>query len=281
MREKLLQLITEEGDLPPMPDIILALEKKINDTHCDLEDIARLIETEPVLSGRLLKLANSVIFGGGREQAYELGSAVLRLGVNMVLDLAYTLELPKMFSKPTAFNRYQFWKHSLAVAFLSRSIAKKLRFEKEALDNSYLAGLMHEIGVLVFDYLAPDEYNEFLPGVKKSDKPLEELEKEQFGINHCRLGAKYVQQWWPVAPQVVKAIRQHHSSLPVAGESIQITHAVFLANQIANEQGIRNGLADREPVVENVREMLNYSADQYASLLEEIQDHVKSVEQLF
>ena len=63
-RDEILKILTEKGDLPPLPEILLKLQKLINDPESELEEIARLIETEPVLSGRLIKLANSVLYGG-------------------------------------------------------------------------------------------------------------------------------------------------------------------------------------------------------------------------
>ena len=104
MKEKLLELLETKGDLPPLSDILINLEGRINDPESDIEEISGLIQTEPVLSGRLIKLSNSVLFGGGRDEVSDLNSAIMRLGLKMVLDLAYTLELPKVFKKPKSFN---------------------------------------------------------------------------------------------------------------------------------------------------------------------------------
>ena len=92
MREVLLKLIEEKSNIPPLPDILLRLESKIEDPKSNISDIAILIETEPILAGRLIKLSNSVFFGGGREKVEHLHGAILRLGLKMILDLAYTLE---------------------------------------------------------------------------------------------------------------------------------------------------------------------------------------------
>jgi HD-like signal output (HDOD) protein len=86
VKEKLLET---KGDLPPLSDIFINLEGRINDPESDIEEISSLIQTEPVLSGRLIKLSNSVLFGGGRDEVLDLNSAIMRLGLKMVLDLAY------------------------------------------------------------------------------------------------------------------------------------------------------------------------------------------------
>ena len=84
MREKLIALIETKGDLPPLPDILINLENRVNDPDCDILEISGIIEAEPVLSGRLIQLSNSVLFGGGREDTEDLNDAVMRLGVKMV-----------------------------------------------------------------------------------------------------------------------------------------------------------------------------------------------------
>ena len=74
----------------------------------------------------LLLLANSALFGSGKDTTRNLEDALIRLGMQQVMDLVYALELPRTFRKSKAFDQVEFWKHSLAVAFISRSLAKKV-----------------------------------------------------------------------------------------------------------------------------------------------------------
>lgn len=243
MKEKLLKLLETKGDLPPLSDVLINLESRINNPETDIEDISDLINTEPVLSGRLIRLSNSVLFGGGREEVLDLNSAIMRLGLKMVLDLVYSVELPGTFKKPKSFNHMEFWKHSLGVAYLSRSLVSHDRGSKEDLEASYLSGLMHDVGILVFDYLIPDEYQAFVRNLSEADKSLEELELEAFGISHPELGARFVEKWWPVSKKVVSSIRRHHGPLSGSITSVGISRYINCANQIANNHGISNGVS--------------------------------------
>ena len=240
MKEKLLET---KGDLPPLSDILINLEGRINDPESDIEEISSLIQTEPVLSGRLIKLSNSVLFGGGRDEVLDLNSAIMRLGLKMVLDLAYTLELPKVFKKPKSFDHIAFWKHSLGVAYLSRTLVIHVGGSKEDVEASYLAGLMYDVGILVFDYLIPDEYGTFVRILSDSDKNLEDLELDTFGISHPELGARFVEKWWPVSKQIVASIRKHHGPLSDNIDSPGIPKFINSANQIANQNEICNGVS--------------------------------------
>ncbi len=243
MKKKLLGLLETKGDLPPLSDILINLEGRINDPDSDIEEISGLIRTEPVLSGRLITLSNSVLFGGGRDEVLDLNGAIMRLGLKMVLDLVYTLELPNAFKKSKSFDHVEFWKHSLGVACLSKTLVLHFGGSREDLEASYLAGLMHDVGILVFDYLIPDEYGAMLGNLGDCDKSLDELELENFGISHSELGALFMERWWPVSKQVVTSVRKHHGPLSESVVSPGISRFINCANQIANHYEIRNGVS--------------------------------------
>ena len=129
MRERILELIRTNPNLPPLPEILFGLQKIIDDPDCEVEDVYRLIKTDPVLSGRLITLANSALFGTGRDETRDLQDAVVRLGMKQVMDLVYALELPKTFKKSKAFDQIEFWKHSIGGGFYHTITSKKNTFQ--------------------------------------------------------------------------------------------------------------------------------------------------------
>jgi len=236
VRDKILQLIQTSPNLPPLPEILLGLQKLIDDPDCEVEDVYRLLKADAVLSGRLITLANSALFGGGRDETRNLEDAVVRLGMKQVMDLVYALELPKTFKKGKAFDQIEFWKHSMAVAFIARSLAKKVLTDLEDLESSFLAGLMHDVGILVLDNVISQEYFQFLTlkDLSSSDKPLEVLEEEEFKISHPEAGAEFMKKWWSLPPKVASAALAHHGKGPVKGETLTLNQVVSTANRIAN-----------------------------------------------
>ncbi len=236
MREKILELVRTKPNLPPLPKILLGLQKLMDDSDCDVEDVYRLIKTDPVLSGRLITLANSALFGSGRDETQNLEDAVVRLGMKQSMDLLYALELPRTFQKSKAFDQIEFWKHSMAVAFITRSLAKKVLSDMDDLGASFLSGLMHDVGILVLDNIIPEEYFNFLTlkDLSSSDKPLELLEEEEFKINHAEVGAEFITKWWSLPSQVASAARAHHGEGPIKGEPVTLNQVVGTANRIAN-----------------------------------------------
>jgi HD-like signal output (HDOD) protein len=279
VKDKLLELLETKGDLPPLSDILINLEGRINDPESDIEEISDLIQTEPVLSGRLIKLSNSVLFGGGRDEVLDLNSAIMRLGLKMVLDLAYTLELPNAFKKSKYFDHVEFWKHSLGVACLSKTLVSHSGGSKEDLEASYLAGLMHDVGILVFDYLIPDEYGAFIGKLSDSEKSLEELEHSAFGISHPELGARFIETWWPVSKQVVTSVRKHHGPLSDASSSPGISRYINSANQIANNNEICNGVSSYvRPMSPKILKILKLSDSELKAFVENTAEGVAAAE---
>ena len=249
MRSSLIAMAEEKGNIPPLPDILLRLESKIEDPKSNISDIAILIETEPILAGRMIQLSNSVFFNRGGNKVENLSQAIIRLGLKMILDLAYTLEVPKLFMKGRGINQKNFWQHSLAVAILSRNLSQRLEGLKISQDMCYLSGLMHDIGIMVFNYLIPEEYSAFLKQVGGKDRPLHELEIQKFGISHPELGALFIEKWWPVPEEVVTSVGRHYLTMSSQGTKYPILLAVIIANAIANSYDMGNGISDCEESV--------------------------------
>ena len=267
MRDSIIAMAGEKGNIPPLPDILIRLESKIEDPKSNISDIAILIETEPILAGRMIQLSNSVFFSRGDNKVENLSQAIIRLGLKMILDLAYTLEVPKLFMKGKGINQNRFWQHSLAVAIFSRNLNQRLRGLVVEQDLCYLSGLMHDIGIMVFNYLIPEEYSAFLKEVRGVETPLHELELQKFGISHPELGSLFIEKWWPVPEEVVTSVGKHFLGMSNQGKKYPILLVVIMANAIANTYDMGNGISDWE-------EPLNYNFLMQQGLSREILDEI-------
>jgi HD-like signal output (HDOD) protein len=176
----------------------------------------------------------------GKETTRNLEDAVVRLGMQQVMDLVYALELPRTFRESKAFDQVEFWKHSLAVALISRSLAKKVLSDPDDWEASFLAGLMHDVGILVLDNIIPEEYYKFLTlkDLSSTDQPLEELEKDHFKIDHSEAGAIFMGKWWALSDKVNSAALTHHKPGLTQGKTVNLDQLVCTANRIANQHGI-------------------------------------------
>ena len=273
MRSTLIAMVGEKGNIPPLPDILVRLESKIEDPKSNISDIAILIETEPILAGRMIQLSNSVFFSRGGNKVENLSQAIIRLGLKMILDLAYTLEVPKLFMRGKGINQNKFWQHSLAVAILSRILSQRLEDLKIEQDMCYLSGLMHDIGIMVFNYLIPEEYSAFLKQIRETDDPLHELEIQKFGISHPELGSLFIHKWWPVPEEVVTSVGRHYLTMSNQGKKHPILLAVIISNAIANTYDMGNGIShSEEPVNYNFLIQQGLSREDLEEIVEETRE---------
>ncbi len=282
-KEDIIKLLVKKGDPPPFPDIINRVEREVNNPDSDIWVISQLIASEPILAGNLIKMANSVFFGGGREKAQDLNSAILRLGAKMALDMIYSLAMPGLFPAPKAFSQKKYWKHSLAVACIARNIATPNPggASLDVLDEVYMAGLSHDIGIIIFDYLLPRDYGRFLRANRGSELPLAKLEEQSFGVSHHQLGAAFIKKSWPMSDELIAAIRnqdQQDNNQPITPKDL--TSVIAFAHKIADHCGMGSGVEMGEVGTVAKEELTAWqmTEDDLKELEEEIQESVQAVE---
>lgn len=242
MKSKILELVESKGDLPVLPDILIKLQHLLKDPDAGIVDVVRLIELEPTLAGNILRISNSAYYKTGHEQITTLLMAVNKLGLDKIRQIAFSLEIIKLFPKSDLLDMTQFWKHSLAAANLTQMMAVYTNTLLSNLGTAYLSGLMHDAGILVFCYVVPKEYAAFLKDVKKKSSLFEEQERNAFGIDHQQLGAYFIKKWWKVDDMIVQAVGHHHS-LPLENKGVgQCQRLVYLANRLCTGHGHTNGI---------------------------------------
>jgi len=242
MREKILELLGKSGDLPPLPDIVFKLQKMIREPRANAKSIAGIIEMDPVLAGRILKLSNSVYYSRSTKPVKTLPVAITKIGFNMLIKLVYSLKITKLFANSSFLDNSAFWRHSLAVAVFTQSLSRRIKASQEEQDMAYLAGLMHDIGIIVFGHIIPDEYGAFLTKIHEEETPLEVSEKEKLGIDHAEIGGEFIDTWWEVDPHISTAVRQHHFPFLGGAADRRCEQMVNVVNGVCNNVGINNGI---------------------------------------
>ena len=228
------------GELPPAPAAALKLLQVTRSEDTDAAEIAQLIETEPALAAKVLKLVNSAYYGFPR-RIPSIHRAVNLLGLSRLRQAALHLFFyDSMIQRGTkgAFDHLFFWQHSLLVAILSRGIAERLGHEKP--DELYAAGLLHDLGKVVLESHGKLSYSDFLSTAGTSGKATRDDESLFFGIAHDRLGGLVSETWG--LPEVVCRIQAlHHCGLAeslLEKPQAQEVAMVALADFIAWTQGI-------------------------------------------
>ncbi len=192
---------------PTCFDVTIRVHTLLKDPDLALDRLADLLSTEPLMSAKLLHLANSVALRGGGQAVTELRAAILRVGLEVVRTVSYTVAVEQLVrSKQMA--RYQglshrIWEHSLLVAAIARQLARRSGMSA---DKAFFIGMVHDIGAfyLLFrcaadQVLAADEAE--LTGL---------LYEWHDGIGHALLTALGQPE------DVTEAVQEHESLAEIA-----------------------------------------------------------------
>lgn len=199
-----------------------------------LAKVIELISYEESMVAKCLHMANSPLFGIA-SRVETIRAAVLVLGLTRLRDVLLSACL--MHTLPTfsdAAKAAIFWEHSLACALASRHLAHLIKVRDP--NKAYVAGLLHDIGVIVNFTLFPDEMQQSFAYSEDRSVPLEIAEREVMGFNHCEAGAMLADEW-ALPSYAREVIRHHHQPMPSLdhGELIAI---ISIADKLCFARGV-------------------------------------------
>jgi len=227
-------LLEKEIILPALPCIFHQINDAINNPRSSARDIADIIQNDSSLSARLLRIANSVLYGF-RSKIDTISRAVVVIGTKEVGSLALGITIMTHFNNiPThIIDMKSFWKHHMACAIASRIIAG---YKNTAnLERLFIGGLLHDIGRLIVCKYMPDELLASIQRAQREDKFLHEVEPETVGLMHSTIGALLLKEWkLPVSLENI--VKYHHQPLQ-APDRLEPA-IVNLADIIVNAAGI-------------------------------------------
>ena len=195
--------------MPAIPVILRPL------LHCldqpaedvDVNRIVELVSYDKSIAAQCVRMANSALFM--RNTPVEtVRSAVMSLGMWRVRDLLFSHSLSQVIPA----NRWVvdpavFWRHSLGVALVCRKFAEMIEYPDS--EKAYLAGLLHDIGVLVNCMVAPEEFRAAMEKASREQIPLDEAEQATLGFTHSDSG-RILAEAWKIPAEIADAIELHH-----------------------------------------------------------------------
>ncbi len=220
------------GTLPSLPKTYTTLTKALDDPDVSLAQVGKVIEQDPGLTVKVLRLANSAIFGVAREIS-SVRHALSYLGIGIVRHLVLSLEVLAMFplGKHTeSFSLETFQDHARLVA----RIAARLPVPKHLTDAVMVAALLHDVGKLVLASRLPGHLHRCLAVASEQGRPLHVVEQEILGLTHAEIGA-YLLALWALPAPMVEAVAHHHHPTRVPADGLDVLAAVYIADTLANE----------------------------------------------
>ena len=177
-REEIQEKMEEiSDDLPKLPDVVAKLLQIIDDPNVNPNQIVEVLESDPALTTRILRVANSAYYGFS-QTIFEIKRAVPLIGLDMIRSLALSLGVLDGFAaekSQTGFDRNQLWLHCLAVGNGVNALARQLNLKA---DHLFITAFLHDIGKLVLDKFFPREFKTCLEKAAERGAPTHELEQE-------------------------------------------------------------------------------------------------------
>jgi len=249
--------IREISHIATLPEITMKIVELVESPRSTAQDLNKVISTDPALCSRILKVVNSSFYGLPGQIA-SINRAIVMLGLNAVKNIAIAASLAKLFKggelTPT-FSAKDLWTHSSAAAAASKLIANTLKLGLS--DEAFLAGLIHDIGIMVEMQADRAKLVRVLSEVGADGKgiPANDFiaaEETHFGATHQDFGAALCDKWkFPKSLVLVTGF--HHRPMDLAFEQRTLAAIVHVADRLAADLGLgfRQDLRDttQDPAV--------------------------------
>lgn len=229
--EDIRTLISEKLRLPSPPAIAIRILELVRKDDFSFRDIARIIETDPALVAKILKLANSSYYGLTRK-VNNIEMAVSILGTHAVKNIALSFVICSEMKpdEDKGFDFDLFWRRAITAAVAAELTASLVGMKSQ---DIFVMALLQDIGIIVFNASFPEHYQLTMNENLASPAPLYEIEKHCFGFGHHELGAELLFSW-QLPEGICIPIRYHHAHDPIPEEYCKQVEILRLSDCLAS-----------------------------------------------
>jgi HD-like signal output (HDOD) protein len=245
-KQVLLQRLDGLRQMPSIPAVLAPLLRYLQQPleQLDVQEITDFLARDKSLAAQCLHMANSPLFG--RWQKVEsLRGAVVSLGLHHISDIAMSCGVLNLLpGNKTGLDPIVFWEHSLGCALVCRRLARKIDLCDPG--KAYLAGLLHDLGIIVNLWVLPKEFRTAFEIAKAKGIPLHEAEQESLGFTHCDSG-RLLAESWGLGSDLIEVVTFHHSpeqSLQDSG----LVALVHVADLLCRMSGLNYGYVEQRQV---------------------------------
>ena len=210
--------------IPAVPAIVHPLISMLQlpSDQVDLEKVVELVSYDAGIAAQCLRMSNSPLFG--RRNTETVRSAIVALGLKRVQAILLSCCMNQIVPHGKwALDPTTFWRHALGCALVSRKLATLIAYPDP--EKVYLAGLLHDLGILVNTIACTEEYRECFRLARENHIALDRIEAQVLGFTHCQSG-KILAQQWRFSAEVIEVVEFHHnpSAAPTASSLVSLVY---------------------------------------------------------
>ena len=260
--------------MPSLPTTVTKVIELANDINSSSRDLLKVIQLDPVLTAKVLKLINSAFFG--MPNKLSLKQAVVMLGINTIKNLALSTAIIVQMGKGRIsvkkFDQHRFWEHSLCAAIAAKKICRKIEPDPRMADEYFVAGLVHDIGKIVMVLALPQWFSITIEHARANELSSVRAEVDKMGLDHGEVGSILAQKW-SLSEELIDATRYHHVPEENHHRLVWVTHA---ANCFVESMGYVSSKDFAEAWLdEKAFEILGISEEEIKTMLQDLPEEIE------
>lgn len=274
-------LVRDITDLVSFPEVYLRLSELLDSPTATTREIGNLVAQDPGLTFRVLKLANSPLYGLSRK-VETVDHAVTVLGKRQIIELVLATSVSTVIDgiPNDVYDMDDFWTHSLLCGIVTRGLARECR--RADIDFAFVAGLLHDIGQLVLFNRFPGQSRVALELSMDRDEPtpLFMAERKVFGFDHAMLGGRLLEHW-KLPERLRECVEFHHE--PALAQAYPVEVALLhIANGVTNIEETDLDLVDAVEGIDRICwSVTGLEAGQIAPILDTAHATIDGIRALF
>jgi HD-like signal output (HDOD) protein/ActR/RegA family two-component response regulator len=229
-------LLSQMGLVPCLPSLYFEVMKQLESPSASVESIAAVVGKDLAMTAKLLQMVNSAFFGL-QQKVTSVHDAITILGMETVKSIVLSIHAFSHYEKSRLgqFSIDQLWSHSVSVAREAKRITHAQTHDQLMADESFSAGLLHDIGKLALAANFPEKYTDALEYARSKKVALLEAEQKLLGATHCEAGA-YLLGLWGMPISLIEAALFHHRPAQCSYNAFTPLTAVHVADVLDHEQ---------------------------------------------
>ncbi len=271
----LIQLVSRLESLPSLPSLYLEIIEELKSPRSSMSRIGNIISKDIGMTAKILQLVNSAFFGIPQHVSNPAQAATL-LGIDIIKALVLSVHIFQHSDLPTIehLDYELLWRHSAVTSILAKRIAIEEKFDSKTIDDIFMAGLLHDVGILILASGLPAAYDEVMRLTVREDIPIVKAEQQVLGKTHAEVGG-YLMGLWGLSDSIVEAIYFHHLPSEFPEINLSPLTVVHVANELEShkpkdiktelnidmEYMEKLGIADRIPAWRAIRDEINQKGE--------------------
>ena len=228
-------IISQIESLPSMPSIYTEIVSEMQSDDPAIKKVGEIISKDISMTAKILQMVNSAFFGLF-QKIKSPEQAVMMLGMETIKALVLSVKIFSEFNQNNFswFNIDELFDHSLAVSVYAKTIIKNENPDQGLINNSMMAGLLHDLGKLILATNFEKSYRQVLAEAQGTGKNPLDLEYDAFGTSHAEIGA-YLMGLWRLENSIIEAIAFHHLPARSMSQNIGLLAAVHVGDALDYE----------------------------------------------